>query len=67
VKDHHDRLADGRLVGELVLDQSVKPIAPASAAFFAFDVEHVELADMVSENDRTFTRHETRTLPYLSG
>jgi hypothetical protein len=34
-------------------------IPTPTAAFFALDVEHVELADQVSENDGTFTRHDS--------
>jgi hypothetical protein len=67
VKDHHDRLADGRLVGELALDQSVKPIAPASAALFALNVEHVEYADQVSKNDGAFSRHGASQSPHDNG
>jgi hypothetical protein len=43
-------------VNPVALDQPIKVIAPTTNAFFALDVEHVELAEQVSENNNTFTR-----------
>ena len=38
-------------VNSAALDQPMKVIAPTTTALLALDVEHVELADQVSEND----------------
>jgi len=45
-------------VDAIALDQAVKPIPAAPAAFVTLDVEYVELADQVAEDDGTLARHQ---------
>ena len=47
-------------VNAVAFDETVKRIAPASAALVALDAQHVELADNVAEDDRAVSGHHNR-------
>jgi len=50
---------EGLGANAIAFDQSTEVIATPTVALIALDVEHVELADQVAEDDRAITRHHS--------